>query len=86
MTATTLLVQCLLAVASIATAFKHGVPSNDPTLFVPNSYIVEVDGTAASLSKRGLSAFKVRQTPLSGPPVVFGSPCLSDVFFLCGDR
>ncbi|GAA6024587.1 hypothetical protein JCM11491_000291 [Sporobolomyces phaffii] len=63
---TTRLVQCLLLMTSIATGFRHGVPSNDPTLFVPNSYIVEVDGTSASLSKRGLSAIKLLDHVLLG--------------------
>ncbi|GAA5913639.1 uncharacterized protein JCM6883_004034 [Sporobolomyces salmoneus] len=66
MARTTLLVQCLLLLTSIATAFRHGVPSNDPTLFVPNSYIVEVDGTSAALGKRGLNAFKLLDHVLLG--------------------
>ncbi|GAA5979678.1 hypothetical protein JCM5350_003809 [Sporobolomyces pararoseus] len=60
------LIQCLLLLTSFASGFRHGVPSNDPTLFVPNSYIVEVDGTASSLSKRGLSAFKLIDHVLLG--------------------
>jgi len=48
-----------VSVSTFATAFRHGVPSNDPSLFVPNRYIVEVDGSSSALSKRGLSAVKV---------------------------
>ncbi|GAA5939392.1 uncharacterized protein JCM15063_004509 [Sporobolomyces koalae] len=60
-------VHCLFVLfAALATAFRHGVANNDLAQFVPNSYIVEVDGTASALSKRGLSAVNLLNHVLLG--------------------
>ncbi|GAA6060985.1 hypothetical protein JCM10212_000671 [Sporobolomyces blumeae] len=56
----------LLFASTWAVAFRHGVPMNDPALYVPNRYIVEVDGTSSALSKRGLTAVKLLDHVLLG--------------------
>ncbi|CEQ43168.1 SPOSA6832_05076, partial [Sporobolomyces salmonicolor] len=56
-----------LVFASLATAFKHtpGSAINDASHFVPNSFILEVDGSASGLSKRGLTLSSVIDTVLN---------------------
>ncbi|GAA5857730.1 hypothetical protein JCM1840_000887 [Sporobolomyces johnsonii] len=57
----------LLIFASLANAFKHtpGSAINDASHFVPNTFIIEVDGSPSGLSKRGLTLSSVIDTVVS---------------------
>ncbi|GAA5967711.1 hypothetical protein JCM11641_005742 [Rhodosporidiobolus odoratus] len=63
----TAVLSVLLLIANSASAFKHSSGSNrlDSQHFVPNSYIIEVDASRSTLSKRGLTPFAVLDRTLA---------------------